>query len=290
MLDPDAHPNNSNPDRQLGGGWGSELRVYDGPDEITNDPPTRLAVIDGCVALLILRIPGLQATDRHHTGSLDAYRTWLKAVIAEAARALEPGGRLAVITPTIVSHRPFVCLATETKTAIDAAGLLLRDEIVWIKVPVPDTQDLPVGVKAWVSPHNPGTQYVSERILIGCKEEVSRWGGPADRAEAGLPCESDLTQEAFARDTLDVWFVTPETWELMSDEPEPLPAELVARLIGLHTYQGDLVVDPMCGTAGVLSVATEMGRRAWGAETNESLATRARLTMAVTNQEGGTKS
>ncbi len=269
---------------------GSELRVFDGPDEITNDPPNELSVIDGSVALLILRIPALQATDRHHTGSLDAYRTWLKAVITDAARVLEPGGRIAVITPTVVSHRPFVCLATETKTAFNAAGLLLRDEIVWIKVPVPDTQDLPVGVKAWVSPHNPGTQYVSERILIGCKEQVSRWGGPADRAEAGLPCESDLTQEAFARDTLDVWFVTPETWELMSDEPEPLPAELVARLIGLHTYQGDLVVDPMCGTAGVLSVATEMGRRAWGAETNESLATRARLTMAVTNQEGGTKS
>lgn len=276
--------NTEHPDRP-----GSELRVYDGPDEITNDPPDQLAVIDGCVALVILRIPGLQATHRHHTGSLDAYRTWLKAVIAEAVRVLEPGGRIAVIAPTVVSHRPFVCLATETKSAFNAAGLLLRDEIVWIKVPVPDARDLPVGVKAWVSPHNPGTQYVSERILIGCKEEISRWGGPSDRAEAGLPCESDLTQEAFARDTLDVWFVTPETWELMSDEPEPLPAELIARLIGLHTYQGDLVMDPMCGTAGVLSVATEMGRRAWGAETSESLATRARLTMAVTNQEGGTK-
>ncbi len=277
--------NTEHPDR-----LGSELRVFDGPNEITNDPPDQLSVIDGSVALLILRAPGLQATDRHHTGSLDAYRSWLKAVITDAARVLEPGGRIAVVAPMVVCHRPFVCLATETKEAFDAAGLLLRDEIVWIKVPVPDTQDLPVGVKAWVSPHNPGTQYVSERILIGCKEQVSRWGGPADRAEAGLPSESDLTQEAFARDTLDVWFVTPETWELMGDEPEPLPAELVTRLIGLHTYVGDLVVDPMCGTAGVLLVATEMGRRAWGAETNESLATRARLTMAVTNQEGGTKS
>lgn len=290
MVNPDGHPDSTRRHREQDTWWGSELRVHAGPDEITDNTPDDLGLTEGSVALLILRVPAFQDTDRHHTPSLGAYRTWLNALIAEAARVLEPGGRIAVIAPTVVCHRPYVCLATETKTALDAAGLLLRDEIVWIKVPVPDTQDLPVGVRSWVSPHNPATQYVSERILIGCKEQVSRWGGLTDRAEAGLPCESDLTQEAFARDTIDVWFVIPEGWELMSDEPEPLPAELVARLIGLHTYVGDLVVDPMCGTGEVLSTAAVMGRRYWGAETNESLAIRARLTMAVTNHEGGTKS
>jgi len=46
-----------------------------------------------------------------------------------------------------------------------------------------------------------------------------------------------------------------------------IPGELVRRLVLLHTYPGDTVYDPFCGSGMTPYVAHQLGRVAWGSDT-----------------------
>ena len=50
-----------------------------------------------------------------------------------------------------------------------------------------------------------------------------------------------------------------------------IPQELLMRLIVTTTDKGDLVADPMCGTASSLITADKLGRKGWGCDVNEDL-------------------
>jgi len=50
-----------------------------------------------------------------------------------------------------------------------------------------------------------------------------------------------------------------------------IPQELLMRLILTTTDKGDLVADPMCGTASSLVTAANLGRKGWGCDVNENL-------------------
>ena len=53
------------------------------------------------------------------------------------------------------------------------------------------------------------------------------------------------------------------------DHPTPKPAALPAKFIGLHTQEGDLVLDPFAGGGSTLIAAKRMARRAIGIEVDE---------------------
>ena len=50
--------------------------------------------------------------------------------------------------------------------------------------------------------------------------------------------------------------------------PAPFPEELPRRLIKLHSFYGDTVLDPFMGTGTTAKVAIELGRKAIGYEIN----------------------
>lgn len=50
-----------------------------------------------------------------------------------------------------------------------------------------------------------------------------------------------------------------------------IPFELLSRLILTTTDNGDLVVDPMCGSGSTLVAANNLEREAWGCDINENL-------------------
>lgn len=53
------------------------------------------------------------------------------------------------------------------------------------------------------------------------------------------------------------------------DHPTPKPVELFRHFIGLHTTEGEVVLDPFCGGGTALLAARDMGRRAIGVELSE---------------------
>ncbi len=50
-----------------------------------------------------------------------------------------------------------------------------------------------------------------------------------------------------------------------------IPQELLKRLILATSDKGDLIADPMCGTASSLVTAVKLGRKGWGCDVNENL-------------------
>ena len=69
--------------------------------------------------------------------------------------------------------------------------------------------------------------------------------------------------------------------ERVAGVPTQLPSELVARIIGVSSNPGDVVLDPFAGSGTTLAVAKQMGRKATVIELNPEYAEIARKRVAA---------
>ena len=69
--------------------------------------------------------------------------------------------------------------------------------------------------------------------------------------------------------------------ERVKGVPTQLPSELVARIVGVSSNPGDVVLDPFAGSGTTLAVAKQMGRKATGIELNPEYAEIARKRVAA---------
>jgi site-specific DNA-methyltransferase (adenine-specific) len=196
-------------------------------------------------------------------GSYLEFLAMLRDVFAECVRVLEPGGRLAVNVANL-GRKPYRSLAADVVSILqDDLGLLLRGEVVWAKA------DGASGSCAWGSfkrPANPVLRDVTERIVVASKGRFDRALSMAQRRTAGRPSTPTSTNDEFLEATLDVWRFPPESAKRVS-HPAPFPVELPERLIHLLTYEGDVVLDPFCGSGTTLVAAARTGRRGVGYDT-----------------------
>ena len=78
------------------------------------------------------------------------------------------------------------------------------------------------------------------------------------------------------------WF----TWEKDGKEipkihPAQKPVSVIKKLIEIFTDEGDVVIDPCCGSGSTLRAAVELGRSAYGFEIDRNFYERARNEMLV---------
>lgn len=185
------------------------------------------------------------------------YLLMLRDVFAECVRVLEPGGRIAVNVANL-GRKPFRSLGADvTRILQDDLKLLLRGEVVWRK------GEGASGNCAWGSfrsPGNPTMRDLTERVIIASKGRFDRARTAKQRREANLPHEATVTADEFMASTLDVWTLPTESARRVG-HPAPFPLALPERLIQLHTYVDDLVLDPFMGSGTTLVAASRLRRR-----------------------------
>jgi DNA modification methylase len=204
--------------------------------------------------------------DGHVPASYFEYLQMLTEVFAEAARTLEPGGRIAVNVANL-GRKPYRSLSADVIGILqDELGLLLRGEVIWLKARGAS------GSCAWgsfQSPANPVLRDVTERIVIASKGRFDRAVSRKRRHTQGLPAEISVTKDEFIEATTDVWEIPAERATQVG-HPAPFPVELPLRLIELYTYRDDLVLDPFMGSGSTGVAAVRSGRRFVGYDTESA--------------------
>jgi site-specific DNA-methyltransferase (adenine-specific) len=237
-------------------------------------------VRDNSVALVVTSPPyfaGKQYEEELEREGVPAsyleYLDMLRAVFAECARKLEPGGRIAVNVANL-GRKPYRSLSADVIHILqDDLKLLLRGEVIWRK------GEGAAGNCAWGSfrnAANPVVRDITERVVIASKGRFDRAKGRPERERSGLPSESTIDADEFMAATLDVWDIPPESARRVS-HPAPFPVELPERLIRLYTYTGDLVLDPFMGSGSTLVAAARLARRIVGYDLDPTYVDIARL-------------
>src|SRR5690606_22252438 len=124
---------------------------------------------------------------------------------------------------------------------------------------------------------NPTLRDVHEYILVFNK-------GPFRRSKGHR--EATISREDFLAWTKSVWSFPSEKATKVG-HPAPFPLELPRRLIELYTFQGDLVLDPFCGSGTTCLAALAAGRRYVGYDIDPEYVALAERRIAAYLAEAG---
>jgi site-specific DNA-methyltransferase (adenine-specific) len=208
---------------------------------------------DSSIHLMVTSPPYNAAKEYDDDMTLEEYRSLLKAVFAEVYRKLVSGGR-ACINVANLGRKPYLALHSYIIRDMVDIGYLMRGEIIWDKGASASTS---TAWGTWQSAVNPVLRDTHEYILVFSKETFSR------RDHEGG--NSTIGRDEFLEFTKSVWTFPAESARRVG-HPAPYPIELPYRLIQLYTFEGDVVLDPFCGSGTTCLAAMRTGRHYLGYE------------------------
>jgi len=186
--------------------------------------------------------------------SLEEYRDLLRRVFKEVYRVLVTGGR-ACINIANLGRKPYIPLHTFIIEDMLDIGFIMRGEIIWNKG---SSASPSTAWGSWQSAKNPILRDIHEYILVFSKESLSR------KSEGR---KSTITREEFLEFTKSVWTFPAESAKKIG-HPAPFPIELPYRLIQLYSFEGEIVLDPFCGSGSTCLAAIKTKRHYIGYEIN----------------------
>jgi site-specific DNA-methyltransferase (adenine-specific) len=209
------------------------------------------------------------------------YQEWCESFAAEWLRILKPGGSALVFAGRRLSHRCVV--------AFENAGFTFKDSLAWLRETAPHRaqrlsvvyrrrgdEESAVAWEGWrvgnlrptfepvlwfVKPYPIGTTIADNVLANG----VGAFNDDAMRRYEGVP--DNVLRSGFAPG---------EGGHHLAQKP----IKLLRALIELTTQEGQLVLDPFCGSGSTLVAARESGRHFLGFDSDASSAVTANTRLA----------
>lgn len=210
---------------------------------------------DESVHLMVTSPPYNVGKEYDEDLALEEYRELLRSVFSEVYDKLVVGGR-ACVNIANLGRRPYIPIHSYIISDMEKIGFLMRGEIIWQKAA---SAGASTAWGSWLSATNPTLRDVHEYILVFSKASMRRDGEGK---------ESTITRDEFLEYTKSVWDFPTESARKVG-HPAPFPEELPYRLIQLYTFEGDVVLDPFCGSGTTCIVALKTGRHYVGFDINE---------------------
>lgn len=211
---------------------------------------------DDSIHLMITSPPYNVGKEYDDDLSLDEYLELLTSVFSQCHRKLVTGGR-ACINIANIGRKPYVPLHAMVIEIMLDLGFLMRGEIIWDKS---TSAGGSCAWGSWMSASNPVLRDYHEYILVFSKDSYSK-----DKRQIK---RDTITKEDFIKWTQSVW-TFPAVNAKKIGHPAPFPIELPHRLINLYSYEGDVVLDPFCGSGTTCIAAVQNNRNYIGYDNDE---------------------
>lgn len=223
-------------------------------DRLFTKSSESMAELPDCsVHLMVTSLPYNGRKEYDANPTLDEYRSRLRQVMAETYRVLVTAGR-ACVNVASLGRKPYIPLHAFLIRDMLGLGFRMRGEIICNEG---GSASRSTAWGSWKSAANPVLRDVHEYILVFSKGSFSR---PADGRQ------STIAREDFLERTKSVW-TFPAVSAHHVGHPAPFPEELPRRLIALYTFEGDVVLDPLCGSGTTCLAVRRAGRHYGGRET-----------------------
>ena len=220
---------------------GNLNRIYCKSSENMSEIP------DESVHLMITSPPYNVGKEYDEDLSLDEYLNLLTSVFGETYKKLVPGGR-ACINIANIGRKPYIPLHAMVIEIMLDLGFLMRGEIIWDKSASAGGS---CAWGSWMSASNPVLRDYHEYILVFSKLSYSKNKAQKKR--------DTIERDDFIQWTKSLW-TFPAVNAKKIGHPAPFPVDLPHRLINLYSYEGDVVLDPFCGSGTTCIAALKNNR------------------------------
>lgn len=202
---------------------------------------------DNSVHLMITSPPYNVGKEYDNDLTIDEYLELLTAVFSQTYDKLVTGGR-ACINIANIGRKPYIPLHAMIIEIMLDLGFLMRGEIIWDKSASAGGS---CAWGSWMSASNPVLRDYHEYILIFSKGSFSK--------NKSQPKKDTIEKDDFIQWTKSIW-TFPAVNAKRIGHPAPFPIELPHRLINLYSYEGDVVLDPFCGSGTTCIAAIQNNR------------------------------
>ena len=248
------------------------------------------AVADDSIDLVITSPPYWTAVQydtptTRSFGTYDEYISSLLVVWKHCERVLRPNGKLAINTPILPIPKRIIKdqhtrhiknLSNDIEHTVLGETKFERFSLyIWQK----QTSKMMFG--SYPYPGNIFENNTVEFINVYVKP-----GKPPKYSER-VRTENKITQQEWVDLTQQIWFMYPQDVKRVEGHPAPFPEKLPRRLIKMYTYgaiddfEGEVILDPFCGTGTTCVAAKQLKRRYIGIDISEQYIEFARKRLVI---------